>query len=774
MDQNTRTRRAQRLAALRIALLYSAFSSLWVGFSDQLLLWVVGPDRPLLYSWLQTAKGILFVLLSGLLLYYLARLALRRRSRAERRLQTREMELRQMVGFSPVVSYLLHYQDATPKTLWVSENIRRLTGYTVAQAKAPGWWRKRVHPEDWAEASQGLERARRFGQYSHEYRFRHADGRYLWIRDQIRFLTDKVGRDVISGAWSDITQRHQWEERLRLQGAVIENTHNGIMVTDLAGRILYVNPAFCQITGYTTQEVLGRTPRLLSSGLHDRHFYQQMWDQLLATGNWQGEITNRGKQGQLFTEWISISRVRDSQGQPTHYVSVFSDISQIKESEQKLRHLAYYDPLTDLPNRAKLLEQVGHAIEVAQRRDEHVVMMFIDLDDFKAVNDSLGHAVGDELLKLVGKRFRERLRQTDILARFGGDEFGVLLEDCRTREDAARVAQHLIDALQEPFLLHGQRAVVVGASLGIAVYPDDAGDAGGLLRCADTAAYQAKRRGRNGFVYYTEDLTHAAMQRLELENELKRALADDEFRVYYQPVFDVGSGRLTGAEALVRWEHPERGLVSPGTFIPVAEQTGLIVPLGEWVLRAVMRQIETWQAEGADPGVIAVNVSAQQLRRGDFPAVFARCLENVAITPDAVELELTESGLLDEGGTVIQQMQSLKEQGVKLAIDDFGTGYSSLSYLKRFPVDKLKIDRSFVRDLESNESDREIAHAIIAVAKALGLKVQAEGVETDGQLALLRNLQCDTYQGFYASAPVSAEAFEHFLNVGCDSRPRQD
>ncbi|AFL74284.1 EAL domain-containing protein [Thiocystis violascens] len=549
------------------------------------------------------------------------------------------------------------------------------------------------------------------------------------------------------------------DTRLRQAATVFESTREGVIITDLNSRILSVNRAYTDITGYSEDEVRGRKPSLMQSGRQDPSFYQTLWANIAANGHWQGEIWNRRKNGELYPQLLSISAVYDSQGQPSHYVGVMTDISQLKESEARLEHLVHYDPLTNLPNRRLVQSRLQHALEHAERYRHRIAVLFLDLDRFKNVNDSLGHPVGDELLEALTRRLSQRLREDDTLGRLGGDEFLILLENLERPEDAGGVAQTLLQLLETPFRLPSGPELYVGASIGISLYPDDGDSVTELIKHADVALYQAKEQGRNTYRFYTPKLTAAANERLALEARLHRALANDEFVLHYQPQFETDSGALIGCEALVRWHSPEEGMISPARFIPLTEETGLIVPLGEWVLRSACTQGRRWMDAGHPEVTIAVNLSGRQFQQHDLARRVAAILDETGLPADRLKLELTESMIMGHGEQVVELLHALKTLGSRLSIDDFGTGYSSLAYLKRFPIDELKIDQGFVRDIPQDENDMEIAATIIAMARNLNLKVIAEGVETRAQLDFLTRQGCHACQGYLFGRPMPADEF---------------
>lgn len=576
-----------------------------------------------------------------------------------------------------------------------------------------------------------------------------------------RALLREVGIDVSYALTLLVRQAQQRsiEARMRLHAAAMESTQDGVMVTDGAGRIVSVNNAFTRITGFTGSEVLGRTPAVLSEE-GENAFYPASWEAATREGHWQGEIRARRSDGGLHAQWMTLSAVAGQDAESGHYVAVMTDLTQIKRTEERLNRLAHYDVLTGLPNRFFLTARLEHALDLARRQNAYVGVLFIDLDNFKNINDALGHSVGDEVLVAVAKRLSARLRKQDTLGRLGGDEFVLVLESLTMPQDAAVVAQDILRALGAPIALASCQEVYLLASVGIAIYPDDDDNAADLISDADAAMYQAKKAGRGTYRYYTEALTAAANYRLELESRLRRAFEHDEFSLDYQPLVRIDDGHLIGAEALVRLRPPGMEPISPGVFIPLLEETGLIVTLGEWVLRAACRQGKAWLDSGFALETLAVNVSPIEIRRGGLEERLQRVLAETGFPPERLELELTESGLMEQGSNAERFAQALKALGVRLSIDDFGTGYSSLSYLRHLPVDKLKIDRSFISEIVHNQADQKLVATIVAMARSLNLTVLAEGVEADAQLELLRETGCDAFQGYLCSPPLPPEAFE--------------
>ncbi len=560
----------------------------------------------------------------------------------------------------------------------------------------------------------------------------------------------------------DIGERMQRDLELKMAAKVIENTLEGVLVADTDGTILSVNPAFTRITGYTEEEAIGKTPRILRSNHHDVRFYQQLWASLLGTGQWQGEIWNRRKSGEAYPEWLTISAIRDKNGVVQQYVSVFNDITKYKQQEAHIHHQAYYDALTDLPNRLLFADRLKQAVAHAYRQRQQLAVMFLDLDRFKQVNDSFGHHVGDQLLQEVAKRLQALVRADDTVARLGGDEFTLLLQNVSHADDAIRIADQVIKAFDSPIVIE-KHELFTSTSIGIAIYPYDGTDAETLMKNADSAMYLAKRNGRNSYQLYTPDMNESAAEQLMLENQLRRAIERDELVLHYQPQVNADTGEIVGIEALLRWQHPEKGLLYPLGFITLAEESGLIVSIGEWVLRTACVQNKRWQATACKAVKMAVNVSARQFSHPHFVRMVGQVLEETGMEPCWLELEVTENILLRDTEQAIDKLQHLKALGITLSIDDFGTGYSSMAYLKNFPFDTVKIDRSFICDVVVNTNDAEIAKAIIAMAHSMNMKVIAEGVETAGQLEFMHTHQCDDMQGYYISYPLEAEEMEKHL-----------
>ena len=549
------------------------------------------------------------------------------------------------------------------------------------------------------------------------------------------------------------------QERLRQAAVVFDCTREGVLVSDHNGVIVHVNPALVKITGYAPEEVLGQRPNMFKSGHHGPEFYQAVFESLEKTGEWHGEIWNRRKSGEIYPQWQTIRAVRDSKDQITHYVAVFSDISAIKNTQSELMRLAHHDPLTDLPNRLVFTDRAEQALAYAQRHKSGCALLMIDLDHFKIINDSMGHNVGDLLLKAVGERLTAVFGKGFTVARLGGDEFAVLVENCTQVAQAAGFAQQVLEVMKGAFIIETHQ-LFISASVGISLYPNDALNAEQLLRNADSALFKAKSAGREGYALYTEELTAHAQYRIEVASDLRRALEQQELRVYFQPVHDLTTSRMVGVEALVRWQHPQRGLVAPGEFIPIAERTGLIAEIDAWVLEQACWQMCQWQAAGVDLSFVAVNISSRLFARPELYQLVSTVLADTGLNPALLELEVTESAVMDNSEVALEQMHRLRELGLRLAIDDFGTGFSSLLRLKRLPVQKLKIDQGFVAGLPGDDDDVAIVRAVIALAQSMGMQVHAEGIEYVEQAQFLLDHHCDLGQGYWFGRPMPARELD--------------
>jgi diguanylate cyclase (GGDEF)-like protein/PAS domain S-box-containing protein len=592
------------------------------------------------------------------------------------------------------------------------------------------------------------------------------DGRIKHVHEQGQTYYDDAGKPLRSvGTVQDVTARKQAEARMQQLSRAVEQTADSIVITDKRGAIEYVNQAFEQITGYSASEALGQTPRLVKSGVHDAEFYRRLWATIERGEVFRDVLVNRRRNGELYFEEKTITPLRDEAGEITHYISTGKDITERMQVQERLQYLAHHDALTELPNRVLFMDRLTHALTRAQWHERVVAVLFLDLDRFKYINDTFGHNVGDKFLQHMAARLKSCVREGDTVARLGGDEFALLLEDVGQVADIAPVADKLLAALAAPFVLEG-REFFVTTSIGISLYPADGVDGQTLLKHADTAMYRAKDLGRNNYQFYSADLSAKAFERLTLETSLRRALERDEFLLYYQPQVDIKSQRLIGVEVLIRWRHPELGVVSPTQFIPLAEETGLIVPIGEWVLRSACTQARAWRAAGLGFGSITVNISGRQFADPALAARIGQVLSDTKLDAGLLELEITESVVMHDPQSAVHTLEQLNAMGVRIAIDDFGTGYSSLAYLKRYPIDTLKVDQSFVRDVTHDPNDASIVQAIIAMARSMQLRVIAEGVETEEQLTFLRTHGCEAVQGYLFSRPVPAEEARELIARG--------
>ncbi|MGZ5053677.1 MAG: sensor domain-containing protein, partial [Methylobacter sp.] len=652
--------------------------------------------------------------------------------------------------------------------LW-SEEIYRILELDPAQF-SPSYenFMRVIHPDDRNKVTQAYTHSLENGQSSGiEYRLRLADGRIKWVREHWRNKFDVSGKPLSSvGAMQDITEQKQRKDALRVAAATFE-THDAILITDASANIIRVNRAFQNITGYSSEEVLGKNPRILSSGRHDKAFYTAMWQQLLDTGTWAGEMWDRRKNGQIYPKWITITAVKDATGQTTEYVAIFSDITNRKQAEEKILHLAFYDALTELPNRRLLQDRISLALTASARSQKYGAILFLDMDKFKTLNDTLGHDVGDLLLTDVAQRILCSVRETDTVARLGGDEFVVLIEEVdgqaeEASQKVALIAEKIRASLATTYQLKGHE-YHSSPSIGVNLYRGNEESVDTLLKRADMAMYQAKEAGRNAVRFFDPAMQQAVEMRAALEADLYHAVSEGQLRLFYQIQVDNDQQPL-GAEALVRWIHPKRGMVSPAQFIPVAEESSLILDVGHWVLEAACQQLALWsQREQTRDLELAVNVSARQFKEHDFVENIAAVIRTHQVNPARLKLELTENMILTDIADVVAKMSALKVLGIKLSMDDFGTGYSSLSYLKQLPLDQLKVDQSFVRDIATDPNDAIIVQTIINMAHNFHLSVIAEGVETEAQLMFLKHHGCMAYQGYLFSKPVPVEEFEALL-----------
>lgn len=618
-----------------------------------------------------------------------------------------------------------------------------------------------IQPEDVSRHFEKLKLAGEAGHCRYELRFLLENGGMRWIEIYVEAMRDASGSlKGYFGTLDDITETRRAAQQLRFASSVFEHNLESIFIADRHYRIVSVNPAFCSITGYSPDEVEGRPMDMLRSRRHENGLRES----IEKCGSWRGEVWSRRKNGEIYPELLEINSVTDDSGQVTHYVGIALDITERKLAEEQIHQLAYFDTLTSLPNRLLLMDRLEMLINQSGREGRQFAVLSLDLDHFKAANDTLGHSGADSLLQTVAQRLIACVREGDTVARLGGDEFVIIVSSLGRNEIrevaqiAAGIAEKIRTALSDPFLLDGKEMPVT-ASQGIALYPSDARSAEDMIKSADTALFHAKSQGRNNYQFYAEKMNTLTIERLSMQSDLRKAIEREELEVHYQPQVDIGTGIVTGMEALMRWKHPSQGWIPPAKFIPLAEETGMIVQLGEWMMKKVCTQMKAWQLAGLlnDAQRISVNVSPRQFREGDFSKMIEKILSETSLSADRLELEMTESMLMQNTESTLDMLTHLKELGIKLSLDDFGTGYSSLSYLKRFPLDVLKIDQSFVRDITADSNDAAIVAAIIAMARSLKLKVIAEGVETPDQFSHLKDQGCHGFQGFYFSEPLPGE-----------------
>ena len=688
------------------------------------------------------------------------------RARIIRELHESEGRLRALVQSIPDLIWM---KDASGVYLGCNSQFEQFTGLSASEivGKADAEFMSAPISEVHAKSDQNALAAKE-PSCSEEWMISAQDGRRALFEVIKARMTDETGRLLGTvGVARDITARFRSEQDLRIAACAFE-AQEGILITDAQGRIVRVNSAFVEITGYSAEEAIGNTPRLLKSNRHDNSFYQKMWESIGERGSWHGEIWNRRKSGEIYPEWLTITAVKNKQGEVTHYVGMMLDITARHEASLEIERLAFFDQLTQLPNRRLLLDRLQQGLLNCRRYDHAGAVYFIDLDDFKLLNDSLGHDMGDALLVEVARRLSSCIRENDTVARFGGDEFVIVIEGL-TKDHSGAVAQakqigeKALTALCRPYDLGGITHHA-SASIGLTLFDNSSSSVEEIMKQADIAMYQAKAAGRQTLRVFDPAMQANIGARALLEQDLRAGIERGEFLLFYQPQVDSG-GRVIGAEALLRWQHPERGMILPEQFIGVAEETGLILPIGQWVLESACQQLSGWaRMPRLGSLALSVNVSARQFRQEDFVSRIRRALTETGTSPDRLTLELTESALISDIATTSQKMNILKGVGVGVSIDDFGTGFSSLSYLTRFPLDQLKIDRSFIHKLPDNAADATVVQAILTLGNSLGLTVVAEGVETESQHMFLHNCGCPTFQGYLFGHPMDVNQFEECVN----------
>ena len=689
------------------------------------------------------------------------------------KLITSEQQFRKLVQTQSAIVW--RADPVSLRFLFVSDEAESLLGYPVEQwINEADFCRHHIHEDD-RESILALRPTVISNQRDQELEFRMiaADGRCIWLRDFVDITEENGEVTEIFGFMIDITRQKQAEEQLRLAATTFES-QQGILVTDKDSNILRVNKAFTEITGFSQEEAIGKNPKILRSGRHDQKFYSRLWTQLTTTGRFEGEMWNRRKNGEIYPEWQTITAVKNEAGEVSHYVCVFSDITEKKDAEGKIHAMAFYDPLTKLPNRRLLLDRFDQELAIAKRHRQFGAVIFLDLDHFKILNDSQGHLVGDELLIQVASRLSSALREEDTPARLGGDEFVVLLhansESLTTVADHAWVvAEKIKEKLNEPFIL-GLYQHQISTSIGIALFPDIHKSPEVILQQADTAMYRSKASGRNAVSFFHSSMQEAADLRLNLEQDIRAAIDNGRFILCYQPQVDV-KGVVKSVEALIRWLHVDKGILLPVDFIPIAEESSLILAIGKWVLLEACNQIKAWQDAGVNFPHVSVNISSRQFRQQDFVDQIKHAIDSSGIAAHLLGLELTESIMIVDINDTIAKMKELKELGITITVDDFGTGYSSLMYLKQLPIDALKIDQGFIRDILADASDAVIVETIISMARHLNLSVVAEGVETAAQLALLKQLGCTVFQGYHFCHPLTAAEYgEKYFKIFNDTK----
>jgi len=619
------------------------------------------------------------------------------------------------------------------------------------------------------KADEMMETAIRNGTHRFEWDHVRKSGQIFPVEVLLTAVSTTPEKRIIHTVWRDITERKRSESEGNLAATVFRHTADGILITSASSDIISVNQAFTDITGYAAHDVIGKNPRILKAGRHDGEFYHTMWQHISEQGVWKGEIWNRRKNGEIFPTWQTITSIRSKTGETLNYVSVFSDITEIKLSQERLERLAHFDEVTGLPNRVLFNKRVTLARNQAIRDNTKIAIMLFDLDGFKNVNDSFGHPIGDDLLRILAQRLNHCTRVEDTLARLGGDEFALLVVGLNSGDDTIDVIRTILEVSQQPFLVEGH-TILVSSSIGVSVFPDDALESTDLIRNADAAMYEAKAKGKNTYRFYQAEMTLKAQKRLALEREIRRAIEQHEFEVWYQPQIDLARNCYLGAEALIRWRHPVRGLVSPADFIPLAEQNGLILPIGELVLKQVCADCHEWQLTKLDPKRLSINIAGPQFYRSDIVTIIERLMHEYDIPQGRLEIEITETFMLENPQEIKEILLKIQRLGITTAIDDFGTGYSSLAYLRELPIDTLKIDRAFIHDVPASEKGIAIVRAILALGKSMGYNVVAEGIETLEQFEFLRAEGCAEGQGYYFNKPMPRAEFMLWLQKQHHSR----
>ncbi len=665
------------------------------------------------------------------------------------------------------LAHIGHWElDIASGELFWSDEVYRIFGYTPQEFGATyELFLKHIHPDDIALVNKSyMDSVSEKRGYHVTHRIVRKNLEIGYVEERCEHEFDAQGNTIRSiGTVHDITLQKIAQNELSLASEVFAKMNDGVVITDASQKIIKVNEAFCKISGYSMEELRGQTPKALSSGWHNHEFYASMWDALVTYGSWSGEIIDRKKDGALYTAEVNIIALYNDDGTLTNFISVTNDITQKKAQENLIHNLAYFDSLTSLPNRVLFQERVMNRIPFMQRKNKKMALLFIDMDNFKNVNDTLGHVMGDKFLVEVAKTITSVIREQDTLARLGGDEFTIIIEDVESIMDIIPIAEKIVHAFKEPLLIESSK-LYTGVSMGISVYPDDGESYEELVKAADTAMYQVKETGKNNFQFYTRSMNERLTERIEIENSLRYAIEKNEFFLVYQPKINLDTHSVYGMEALIRWKHPELGLVRPDKFINISEETGQIYEIGLWVLRQALIDTKALH-EAGNMLIVSINISSKQLENKNFITDICAVIKEVGVAREYIELEITESHIMNNIEKALTILNELHSKGLSLSIDDFGTGYSSLSYLKKLPAQTIKIDRSFVLDIEKDEDDRSIVATIIAMARALGKDVIAEGSETQGHVDTLKSLNCNKIQGYFFSKPIVIDEFREFIRT---------